>query len=253
MAHAAKKLGYSLLVSETDETGLANSLESASDRMIDGVVLYAPRLRIADETLLALCNDIPLVRRDYVPESRLTWVGFDQVKATRSAVEHLLALGHRQIAAVPPIDDILNGYWRHKAWVDTLAAHGLQPGPSSRGDYSMSSGYSAACRVLESGQPFSAIVVGTDNMAVGVLRALREQGLRVPDDVSVIGMDNSEIAVYLDPPLTTVDFYFRQQDEIAIQSLTELLANPTTDYKQHILSSELIVRESTRAVAIGEA
>ena len=245
MARAAKPLGYSLLVAETDEEGLANALASASDRLVDGVVLYAPTLRIGDNDLLELCGEMPLVRRDYVPDSQLAWVGFDQVHATRLAIQHLLDLGHRHIAAIPPTMDILNGYWRHKTWQIMLDEHGLQPGPFCEGDYSIHSGYQAALQILSSGETFTAIVIGTDNMAVGALRALREKGRRVPDDVSVVSFDNVELAVYLDPPLTTVDFNFVQQNELAVNYLIELLAKPTMDLPHTVLTAELIVREST--------
>lgn len=246
MVRVAREAGYSLLVSETESGVLPDALESARSRMVDGIVMYAPRLRISDDELVAMCDGIPLVRRDYVPSSRLAWVGFDQVYATRSAVEHLIALGHRQIAAIPPASDLITGYWRELTWRNVLHEHGLTPGPSCAGDYSMSSGYEAALSLIASGQPFTALLVGTDYMAMGALRALREKGLRVPDDVSVVGFDNSEIAAYTAPPLTTVDFKFAKQDELAVKYLLELIADPQIELHQRVLMSDLIVRESTR-------
>lgn len=248
MAHAATEAGYNLLVSETQSDGLDAAFESAASRLVDGVVLYAPRLRVSDDELQTLTRGIPLVRRDYVPNSGLAWVGFDQVHATRLAVEHLLALGHHQIAAIPPTSQLHNGYWRHSALRSVLGEHGLTLGPVVEGDYSIRSGYEAAKQVLSAGQPFTALVVGTDGMALGALRALRESGLRVPDDVSIVSYDNAELAQYTEPPLTTVEFKFSKQDELCIHYLLELLANPKMELHQRVLTPSLIVRESTRAV-----
>lgn len=244
MVHTARRRGYNLLISETESANLGAAFDSASSRMVDGVVIYAPRLRIADEELAALCNGIPLVRRDYLPGSRLAWVGFDQMYATRLATEYLIKLGHTRIAAIPPTSEIHNGYWRYTAWKNVLNEHGLTPGPSHPGDYSIRSGYEAAHRILDSGESFTAVIVGTDNMALGALRALRERGLRIPEDVSVVGYDNAEFAPFLEPPLTTIEFEFAKQDQMAIEYLVDLINNPEMDLHQRVLMPTLIERES---------
>lgn len=246
MAHKAKQEGYSLLFSETDAQGLPDALESARSRLVDGILLYAPRLRITDEHLETISKGIPLVRRDYVPGSRLAWIGFDQVYATRLAVEHLIKLGHTQIAAIPPRTEIHNGYWRYTAWEQVLLEHDLTPGPHYAGDYSMQSGYEAMQRVIVTKQPFTALVAGTDHMAVGAMRALREHCIRVPEDVSVVGYDNTELSSYIEPPLTTVNFKFVKQDELAVQYLIDLIHDPGMELYQRILMSELVIRESTK-------
>ena len=247
MANIAKAHDYSLLVSETDAAGLERAIRSARSRLVDGVILYAPRLQLADEELLHLFADLPMVRRDFVPGSKLPWVGFDQVYATRLATEHLIGLGHRQVAAIPPELGILNGYWRANTCRAVLLEHGLSPGPVAYGDYSIGSGYKAACSLLESGEAFTAVIVGTDNMALGAVRAFRDHGLNVPADVSVVSFDNTEFAAYLEPPLTTVDFSFGRQDEVAVGYLLELLDTPETAFHQRILTPDLVVRESTQA------
>lgn len=246
MVHAAKQAGYSLLVSETEASELGAALSSAASRLVDGVVLYAPRLKLPDEELLHLASGLPLVRRDYAPHSQLPWVGFDQAHATRLAVEHLIGLGHTRIAAIPPTADLINGYWRAMTWRAVLHEHGLTPGPTVEGDYSIASGYEAACQLLDTAEPFTAVVVGTDTMSVGVLAAFRERGLRVPEDVSLVSFDNSEMAPYLEAPLTTVDFRFNKQDEMAVKYLIEIVENPETEIYHRVLTSSLVIRSSTR-------
>jgi LacI family repressor for deo operon, udp, cdd, tsx, nupC, and nupG len=246
MVVAAREAGYSLLISDTDSRQLPDALENAAARVVDGIVMYAPRLRLPDDVLLKMCNGIPLVRRDYVPGSKLAWVGFDQAYATRLAVEHLIQMGHRQIATIHPTTELINGYWRYTTWKNVLLENGLEPGPYDEGDYSIRSGYEAAHRIIASGQPFTALLAGTDAMAMGAMRAMREHGLCVPEDVSVVGFDNSELSVYTEPPLTTIDFKFAKQDEMVVKYLIELIADPEMELHQRVLMADLVVRESSR-------
>jgi LacI family transcriptional regulator len=85
-------------------------------------------------------------------------------------------------------------------------------------------------------------------MAMGALRALRECGLRVPDDVSMVSFDNAEVSLYTDPALTTVDFRFDKQDEMAVKYLVELINEPDMELHHRVLMADLIVRESTRTL-----
>ncbi len=248
MAAAARDAGYDLMVTTANAGGLPTVLENAAARLVDGIVMYAPSLRITDEQLLDLTDGIPLVRRDYIPNSRLAWVGFDQVYATRMAVEYLIELGHQQIAAIPPTLDLINGEWRYTTWKETLLKHQLEPGPMCESRYSFSNGYTAMKQILETGQPFTAVLVGSDTMALGALRALRESEMRIPADVSVMSFDNAELAAFTEPPLTTVDFDFRQQDTMAVRYLVEILDNPDMKLYQRILLPDLIIRESTRRI-----
>ena len=248
MVLAARNAGYDLLVTMTDEDELGVALGNAAARLVDGVVMYAPALRMSDDRLLALCDGMPLVRRDYVPDSRLAWIGFDQVYATRMAVEYLIKLGHRQIAAIPPSLGLINGYWRSAIWRETLQKHNLEAGPMCEAKYTFSSGYEAMRQILAMGASFTAVLVGSDTMALGAMRALREAGLRIPDDVSVMSFDNAELAAFTEPPLTTVNFDFRQQDTMAVNYLVEILHNPEMKLHQRILLPDLVVRESTRKI-----
>lgn len=248
MVQTAKAGGYNMLISETTYEGLEAAFDSVAARLVDGVLLYAPRLRIHDDELLALSNGVPFVRRDYVPTSKLAWVGFDQAYATRIAVEHLIEQGHRQIASIPPTLELINGYWRTTTFKQVLREHDLEPGPMVEGDYSARSGYEAALSMVKSGQPFTAMMAGTDYMAMGALRALRECGLRVPDDVSMVSFDNAEVSMYTDPALTTVDFRFDKQDEMAVKYLMEIISDPDMEPHHRVLMADLVVRESTRTI-----
>jgi len=246
---------YSAIYTDCRLKDLPRALDKAANHMVEGIFLYAPKLRINDADLLAMCHGIPIVRRDFVLESRrITWVGYDQIRATQLAVQHLIDLGHRQIGAVTGTLQSLNGMWRYEIWKKTLLENGIEPGPSVHGDYTttknaIQSGYEGMCMLLDSGAPFTAVLVANDHMAIGALHALREHGLRVPDDVSVVSYDNSPHAAYLDPPLTTVEFNFDLQNKLAFQFLFELIKDPDTPPHQHVLLPNLIVRKSTRPLS----
>lgn len=243
---------YSAIYTDCRLKDLPRALDKAASHMVEGIFLYAPRLRMPDADLLALCHDIPLVRRDFALDSRqITWVGYDQIRATQLAVQHLIDLGHRAIGCVTGTLQALNASWRYKVWQQTLRENGLEPGPSAHGDYTttknaIQTGYEGMCRLLEGGAPFTAVLIANDHMAIGALHALREHGLRVPDDVSVVSYDNAPHAAFLDPPLTTIEFNFDLQSRLAFQFLFEQINSPDTPPHQHVLLPKLIVRQSTR-------
>lgn len=242
---------YSAIYSECTSSTLPQTLATAAARMVEGIFLYAPKLRIDDDELLEMCHGIPLVRRDFaIGSKKITWVGFDQVLAAQLAIQHLIDLGHRQIAEVTGTLKAINASLRHQAWKKTLLENGLEPGPSVAGDYTttknaMQTGYEGMVQLLKSPSPFTAVVVANDLMSIGALHALREHGFRIPEDISLVSFDNAAHAQYLYPPLTTVRFDFDLQNRLAFQFLFELINNPDMEPHQHVLLPDLIVRQST--------
>ena len=246
----AREAGYLTVYSESTLEEFPRMLDLAAARLVDGIVLYAPQLVIDDEDLVELSHGIPLVRRDYVVDSNLTWVGFDQVRASQLLVQHLLDLGHQHIAEITGSMNFINPQLRHQAYTSILEAHDLEPGPCVEGDYSyveraMWTGYEGVRQIIHSGAKFTALIMGNDYMSIGALHALSEHGLRVPDDVSVVSFDNTPHARYLAPPLTVVEFDFQLQDDLAFQHLRDHIENPDAAHFQHVLMPHLIVREST--------
>jgi DNA-binding LacI/PurR family transcriptional regulator len=229
-------------------------LDKAAARLVDGIFLYAPKLQIPDDELLEMSHGIPIVRRDYALDSKLTWVGYDQVHATRLAVQHLIDQGHERIAEITGSLEFINPRLRHDTWLDLLTSQGLEPGPGYAGDYStfaraMQTGYEAVCEFLKRGEAFTAIMAVNDHAAMGALSALHEHGLRVPEDVSIISFDDDAIAAYLIPPLTTVRFDFDMQNKLASQFLIEQINDPDYRHHQHVLIPDLIIRQSVQPPA----
>jgi DNA-binding LacI/PurR family transcriptional regulator len=251
MAQYINAAGYSTLYSECTLSDFALTLDTAAARLVDGILLYAPKLHIPDEELLEMCHGIPIVRRDYALDSKLTWVGYNQEHATRLVVQHLIDMGHEQIAEITGSLDFINPRLRHDTWYNILTSQGLEPGPSYAGDYStfanaMKTGYMGVNEFLKRGERFTAIMTVNDHVAMGVLSALHEHGLHVPDDVSIASFDDDAIAPYLIPPLTTVPFDFDIQNRLASQFLLEQINDPDYRHHQHVLMPDLVIRKSVR-------
>jgi DNA-binding LacI/PurR family transcriptional regulator len=131
-------------------------------------------------------------------------------------------------------------------WETLLTRRGLKPDMSVEGDFEVCSGYRAAKALLERPEPFTAIFAGNDLMALGAMRALREEGLRIPEDVSIVGFDDIDEAAYFDPPLTTVRQDFDILGRESVEYLVSLIEDPDMSVHQRVFHPELVVRKSCR-------
>lgn len=244
---AARRRGYHVMFSEVTKSGFAHAVDSAAARSVDGLILIPsmPELDVSDAELIHMCNEIPFVQVATAVGAKVPSVVCDQQKGARLAVKHLIDLGHKHIAEISGPSNVLDAILRHDAWLSTLVEHGLTPGPSEIGGFRAGGGHAAMLRLLDSGEPFSGVFVGNDEMALGAMRALHERGLRVPQDVSVVGFDNIEQAPYFTPPLTTVIQDFHTMGELVVEYLIALIEKPDTPYYQRVLTPELVVRQST--------
>jgi DNA-binding LacI/PurR family transcriptional regulator len=212
--------------------------------------MVMPYPHVSYEELTDLCRGRPFVVVNCELGSKMPSVVFDQWNGGRQAVEHLIELGHRQVAEISgPLDNV-DAHMRHRAFEVYLRRHGLAPGPQASGDWEACSGYAAAKRLLETGEPFTAVCVGNDLMALGAIRALREAGLSVPEDVSVIGFDDIAEAAYFDPPLTTVRQDFDLLGRESVEYLVSLIDDGDIPVQQRVLYPNLVVRQSVRPLSV---
>lgn len=247
MARATHERGYHFFISAIDNDEFANTLESANARFTDGLILI-PLIPIVDDydTLNKLTHGIPFVQIGARLGANLPSVIYDQAKGARLATQHLIDLGHRQIAEIS--GPLLNydAYDRHEGWLATLINNDLPLGPSVESDFTTEGGYEAMSRLLDDEAAFTAVFVGNDSMALGVHTALRQRGLRVPDDISVVGFDDLPESAHLVPALTTVRQDFQLLGQLAVEYIIDLIEKPETPVYQRVLPPKLIIRESTR-------
>ena len=223
-------------------------LELARAKHIDGMILLTPRLD--DSGLRKLEQvDIPTVLMGHLDGTDFYSVDVDNQLAAQQGVQHLLDLGHTHIACIsnaPPSyaasPDRVAGYQ------SALLAAGITPNDSliRYADFDPQSGYIQTKSLLESGSKFTAIFVASDNVAIGVKAALREAGLRIPEDISLVGFDDIPWAQYADPPLTTVHLQAQEMARRACLVLMDLLQGKEPEVKQQIIETHLVVRKSSR-------
>lgn len=168
-------------------------------------------------------------------------------QGARTATEHLLSLGHRRIAAITGVPDWVASIDRLAGFRAALAAVGLAAEPDliRAGDWTAPSGHRAAAELLDLPDPPTAIFCFNDNMACGAFQAAMERGLNVPHDLSLVGVDDIEVASYLTPPLTTVRQPLREMARVASVLLWRLIEREAVDAARVELAARLVVREST--------
>jgi DNA-binding LacI/PurR family transcriptional regulator len=249
MARVTHEHGYHFVISAIDNNEFASTLESAHSRFIDGLILI-PLIPIVDDypTLIELTHGIPFVQIGARLGDHLPSVIYDQATGARLATQHLIDLGHRRIAEISGPLPNYDAHDRHEGWQATLIDNGIQPELSVEGDFTIEGGYQAMTRLLDERAAFTAVFVGNDSMALGVQTALRERGLHVPDDMSVVGFDDIPESAHLVPGLTTVRQNFQLLGQLAVEYIVDLIEKPDTPIYQRVLPPKLIVRESTRPI-----
>ena len=215
----------------------------------DGVILVTSEL--TGSQLEQLRNaGIPLVVVDPVnpPPPDLPSVGATNWAGGLAATEHLLGLGHRRVGAIAGPGDYLCSRARTDGYRSALERAGipLDPALVRYGDFEHEGGFTRGGELLDLSEPPTGIFAGSDQQAFGLYEAARQRGLRVPQDLSVVGFDDLPITRWVSPPLTTVRQPLAEMGRTAAQMLGDLIAGVPLRTSRVELSTELIVRESTQ-------
>ncbi len=218
---AARAAGYGVSIvtlERVDRAGVLAAVDTLAGQGVDGVVIIAPQT-----SAVAALHNLPArpvaVAVEVGQDAPLPSATVDQFEGSRLAVRHLLDLGHETVWHVSGPGDSLESRDRIEGWRRTLAESGATAPPPIGGDWSARSGYEAGL-VLAAQPDVTAVFTSNDQMALGLLRAFAERGIRVPEQVSVVGFDDIPEAAYLSPPLTTVRQDF---DEVGRRSMALLL------------------------------
>ncbi|WP_315584150.1 LacI family DNA-binding transcriptional regulator [Actinomyces viscosus] len=222
---------------------LREAVYRLSHQAIDGlVVVQAGRAGrehlVLPPTMPVAVSDSTLV--DYYPSASA-----DQAGGVRDAVEHLLGLGHRTVHHVCGPEDSQSSLVRRATWARCLQEAGREVPEPVPGGWEAAAGYEAGLR-LAADPEVSAVFCANDELALGLIRAMHEQGRRVPQDVSVVGFDGLAVGEFSFPPLTTVRQDFKRHGREMVGLVLEQAASGALDGSRSIvIPTELIVRGST--------
>ncbi len=225
----------------------ARCIEVLRGRRVDGLIVLTGRL--SDSALRAVARTVPVVVTGRALKApNLLALDFDNREGAREATDHLIGLGHRRIAFIAGIGDHPDAEERRAGYEAALQAAGVRVDPSivMQGDFTEHSGLLAVDRLLAGNARFTAILAANDQMAFGAALGLFRRGLRVPQDVSLVGFDDLAPANFSLPPLTTVHYPIAEIGQVAAQALLSLLAGETPAVA--VPAPRLVQRESTRAL-----
>jgi LacI family transcriptional regulator len=211
-------------------------------------IVVTSELRAADLTALSRAR-VPVVVIDplNLPSARMTSVGSTNFAGGLAATQHLLDLGHRRIAYLGgPATAVCNQARMH-GYRGAMEAEGapVPDGYVRTGRFSYEHGIAGGAAVLDLPQPPTAVFAGSDETALGVIEAARTRGLRIPEDLSVVGFDDTPVARLAAPPLTTVRQPLREMGAVAVRTALRLAAGEKASSHHVELATELVVRQST--------
>ena len=247
ITRTASRRGFDLLVSFQQQSEDWHTDYQLSNRA-DGLILlgygdyttYAERLRRLTDSGTHFVIWGPVIE-----DLRGHYLGCDNELGCRRATEHLIKLGRRNIAFAGGASEQCPEFLqRFKGYESMLQASGLTVDPMLRVDAQSTpgSGFQAGLQLVNSGRPFDAVVAASDLIAIGVIRALMDFGLRIPEDVSVVGFDDIVTASFYNPPLTTVRQDTRRAGERLVENLIELINGGVV--QSTLIEPELVIRGS---------
>ena len=211
---------------------------------VDGVLITATRM--GDPLMARMkASSMPIVMIGRPDIEDVSYVDVDNRGGARRVAEHLFDLGRERIATIAAPANTTTGADRHLGFVDGLTGRGVTVDPELRvvGDYSERSGYEAMASLLEA-RP-DAVFAASDAMALGAMRAVREAGLGIPEDIAVCGFDGFAASESAVPPLTTVRQPVDVTAQRAVELLNRLIAGEVSGPVSELVPVDLVVRQST--------
>jgi LacI family transcriptional regulator len=253
----ALKAGYNLFLCNTNydlDRGM-DYVHSLVDKRVDGVLIMTSAF--SDAWLEELeASHVPMVILDWEVQTRggnISAIGVDFRRGIQAAVEHLIGLGHRRFAHVGGPAHLPTSSYRREAFQQALAGFGIETSQVAmiEGNLRMDGGRRALAPLLALPEPPTAFFAANDLTAIGLLQEARANGTRVPDDLSVVGLDDIWLAAQSDPPLTTVALPRYEIGALAMRLLFDLLNQPGDHYIEGVYTrvrTSLVVRQSTGPV-----
>ncbi|SNX54624.1 LacI family DNA-binding transcriptional regulator [Thermoanaerobacterium sp. RBIITD] len=244
----AQKNGYGVMLCNTDSDVKRERmyLELLKNRLSDGVIFMAPEIdegelnEIGEKFAAVQCCE-------YKEGANVSHVSIDNFKAAYKAVKHLIGLGHKDIGLISCKNNFLSTKQREEGYKKALIDFGIEFNPQyvRYGDYSFKSGFRATKSLLADADKITAIFAISDIMAIGAIKAANENGLKIPDDIAIVGFDNISFAPMYNPSLTTISQPKYDIGCTAMELLIKQIKERGDNKENIILEHELIIREST--------
>ena len=225
----------------------ANYVANMVKGMVDGLLMVLPR-NPDDYTGTLTKRNFPFVLIDHQGNGEpCPAVGSTNWQGAYNATEYLIKLGHTRIGFITGSMDLGAATDRLEGYKSALRIHHITEDPQLiyQGTFFQPDGYAGACALLDIENPATAIFASNDAMAMGAMDAVRSRGLRIPEDVSIVGFDDVPQAAWVRPALTTVHQPLEQMGRVATQMLLDRLKNPAQEITRIELPTELVVRGST--------
>ena len=245
----ASQQQYDLLFTSTDylTSRMTTCLRRMLERKVDGVAMMTSEM---DMSLIKELGrrGVPLVFMDVGQVGpKMSHVAIDYANGVKQAVDHLVALGHKQIGFISGPLDLHSARTRRQAFLDAVRGHGLAPDKRliREGTHTAEGGQKAMAAILRLSRHPTAVVSSNDWTAIGALHAIHAAGLRVPSDISLVGFDDIPLVSYTNPSLTTVRMSAADVGSTAFDALFKLIGGERLEGDVYQVPTRLIVREST--------
>lgn len=241
--------GYSLVLCNTegDEQRMNRNLETLMQKRVDGLLLLCTETHQPSKEIIARYPSIPTVMMDWSPfDGGSDLIQDNSLLGGAMATQYLIDKGHTHIACITGPLDKTPARLRLEGYRDAMARAGLEihEGNEIIGDFEFGGGFEAMQKLLTLKVRPQAVFIGNDAMAVGAYQALYQAGLRVPQDMAIVGYDDIELARYMTPPLTTVHQAKDELGELAIDVLIHRIADPGQQQQRLQLTPVLMARGS---------
>ncbi|MBO7912964.1 LacI family DNA-binding transcriptional regulator [Vibrio splendidus] len=245
----AHDMGYGVAFSVVSEPNLANTREAIRELMaqqVDSIILNVPLESADAEWLVEQYQHLNLIFIDVPSNSQVNYVCGDHAEGAKLAAQHLLESGRTDFLLITGPNESSASKIRHQSWLAALSDAESKVQYQYQGNWQAESGYLGVREAVAKQAVFDAVLVASDQMALGVLRALQELQIPVPDKVAVVGFDGIEDSAFFNPPLTTIKQDFTTIGRQAVVLAEKLNANSQDALLQHHIETALLPRESSQ-------
>lgn len=246
ISEVAFEHGYSLTIPPVNNTDSELFRKIFKNINADGVILTEPNFNdprvkfLKDRNIPFIFNGNPMINEE------ICWIDTDNKKASYKAVEYLIKKGHKNIATITGSLELVAGKFRLQGYLDALNDYEIKIRDKYiiNSDFTEEGAYAAALDLIKFKDEISAVFVANDLMALGVIKALKEAKISIPEEIAVIGYDGIKLGEFIEPSLTTIKNPSIEKGKKAVELLIRHIENSDFQEKNILLPSELIIRDS---------